>query len=63
CLYDENRQKIVLFLDVDLEKSYINDKISKLVPDYMFPNKVVYMETMPINLNGKIDRVKLKEFL
>lgn len=63
CLYDEKRQKIVLFTDVDLEKEYIIEKIKKQVPEYMFPNRVVYMETMPINANGKIDRVKLKEFL
>lgn len=63
CLYDEKRQKIVLFTDVDLEKEYIIEKIKKQVPEYMFPNRVVYMETMPINANGKIDRVKLKEFI
>ena len=63
CLYDQNRQKIVLFLDTDLDRAYINERISKLVPEYMFPNKVVYMENMPINANGKIDRVKLKEYL
>ena len=63
CLYDTKRQKIVLFCDADLSKEYIHEKISKLVPEYMFPNRIVYMETMPINANGKIDRVKLKELL
>ena len=63
CLYDEKRQKIVLFIEEDLEKAYINDKISGLVPEYMLPGKVVSLEKMPINANGKIDRVKLKELL
>lgn len=63
CLYDEKRQKIVLFLDVELEKAYINEKISRLVPEYMLPNKVITLEKMPINANGKIDRVKLREHL
>ena len=63
CLYDEKRQKIVLFIEEQLEKAYINEKISGLVPEYMLPGKVVTMEQMPINANGKIDRVKLKEFL
>ncbi|MCM1174300.1 MAG: amino acid adenylation domain-containing protein [Blautia sp.] len=63
CLYDEKRQKIVLFLEGELEKSYINEQISRLVPEYMLPNKVVSLEKMPINANGKIDRVKLKELL
>lgn len=61
CLYDEKRQKIVLFIEEELDKAYINEKISRLVPEYMLPNKVIRVEKMPINANGKIDRVKLKE--
>lgn len=63
CLYDENKQKIVLFIDADLDKDYIKEKLEKLVPEYMIPGKVVYMSDMPINANGKIDRVKLKGLL
>lgn len=63
CLYDEKRQKIVLFIEEELDKAYINEKISHLVPEYMLPNKVVRVEKMPINANGKIDRVKLKEYI
>ena len=63
CLYDEKHQKIVLFIEEELDKAYINEQISKLVPEYMLPNKVITLEKMPINANGKIDRVKLKEFL
>lgn len=63
CLYDEKRQKIVLFIEEELDKAYINEKISHLVPEYMLPNKVIRVEKMPINANGKIDRVKLKEYI
>ena len=63
CLYDEKRQKIVLFIEENLDKAYINEKISGLVPEYMLPGKVITLEKMPINANGKIDRVKLKELL
>ncbi|MDE7018750.1 MAG: amino acid adenylation domain-containing protein [Lachnospiraceae bacterium] len=63
CLYDEKRQKIVLFIEEELEKAYINEQISRLVPEYMLPNKVITLEQMPMNANGKIDRVKLKELL
>ena len=63
CLYDEKRQKIVLFIEEELEKAYINEKISRLVPEYMLPNKLIRVEKMPINANGKIDRVKLKEYI
>lgn len=63
CLYDEKRQKIVLFIEEELEKAYINEQISSLIPEYMLPNKVISLDKMPINANGKIDRVKLKELL
>ena len=63
CLYDEKHQKIVLFVDVNVDRDYIKERIEKLVPAYMIPGKVVYMEDMPINANGKIDRVKLKELM
>lgn len=63
CLYDEKHQKIVLFIEEELEKAYINEKISHLVPEYMLPNKLIVVEKMPINANGKIDRVKLKEYI
>lgn len=63
CLYDEKHQKIVLFIEEELDKAYINEQISRLVPEYMLPNKVITLGKMPINANGKIDRVKLKELL
>ena len=63
CLYDEKHQKIVLFIEEELDKAFINEKISHLVPEYMLPNKVITVEKMPINANGKIDRVKLKEYI
>lgn len=63
CLYDEKRSKIVLFLETEIPKSEINQRLRELVPDYMLPGKVVYIEELPLNANGKIDRVKLKEYL
>ena len=61
CLYDKITHQIVLYIEDDLEKSYINHKISKLVPDYMLPNRVVKLDKIPINANGKIDRAVLSE--
>ena len=63
CLYDEKHQKIVLFVDADVDRDFIKERIEKMIPEYMIPGKVVYIEDMPINANGKIDRVKLKEFM
>lgn len=63
CLYDEKRSKIVLFLDKDMTKEEVNNQLTNMVPEYMLPGKVIYMDVMPLNANGKIDRVALKEFL
>jgi amino acid adenylation domain-containing protein len=63
CLYDEKHQKIVLFVDVDLDRDNVRNRLLSMIPEYMIPGKVIYMDDMPINANGKIDRVKLKELL
>lgn len=63
CLYDDKHSKIVLFLDKDMTKEEVNSRLTNMIPEYMLPGKVIFMETMPLNANGKIDRVALKEFL
>ncbi len=37
--------------------------MKQVIPRYMLPNRIVSIETMPLNQSGKIDRVKLKEML
>ena len=63
CLYDTEKSKIVLFYTGTIEPQTVIDALKKSVPDYMIPNKKVKLEKMPINLNGKIDRVELKKLL
>lgn len=63
CLYDDRHSKIILFLDTDLSKEELCTQLKDMLPEYMLPGKVIYMETLPLNVNGKIDRVKLKECL
>ena len=50
-------------MDSDLDKEYVKEKLLLSIPEYMIPGKYIYVEDMPINANGKIDRVKLKEML
>lgn len=63
CLYDEKHQRITLFIDTDISRDVIKEKIEEMIPDYMIPGKVIYLPDMPLNANGKIDRVKLKELI
>ncbi|WP_439822610.1 amino acid adenylation domain-containing protein [Phascolarctobacterium faecium] len=63
CIYDENRSKIVMFYTGDVIEDMIIKTLNKTLPVYMLPNKKIKLDKMPLNLNGKIDRVKLKELL
>lgn len=61
CLYNRKQSLIVLFLDVQFTRAEINEKLADLLPRYMLPSKVICLEHMPLNANGKIDRVRLRE--
>lgn len=62
CIYDPSRQMILfLYTGKKLEKKVISEKLSEKLPKYMMPNRYLYLEEMPRNANGKIDRKRLKE--
>lgn len=63
CLYDEAHSKIVLFTEGRQELSCIREKLLAILPEYMLPGRLICVDVMPMNDNGKIDRVKLKEML
>lgn len=64
-LYDSDNKNIVLVYESSL-KSTQRDILLALhskLPKYMLPTKFILLEVMPLNINGKIDRNRLKEFL
>lgn len=63
CVYDEKKSRIVLFYVGELESGEIGSRLKSALPAYMLPNRTIKLEEMPFNLNGKIDRKKLKERL
>lgn len=63
CLYDEKRQKIVAIYSGSIEEKALQQALKELLPEYMLPNKRMHLEQMPLNLNGKVDRQKLKELI
>ncbi|MBP5092286.1 MAG: D-alanine--poly(phosphoribitol) ligase, partial [Bacilli bacterium] len=67
CLYDADKSKIVLVVTlnrelVDAQSSILADARKKL-PAYMVPGAVRVLKEMPMNANGKIDRVGLSKTL
>lgn len=68
CLYDQKRQKIVLFAQTvpgaePADARAIRSLLRPRLSSYMLPNKVVLLEQWPLNANGKTDRQALKALL
>lgn len=62
CIYDSDEEKIVLFYQAKEQcDRELLVTLGKSLPKYMFPNKLMYFEALPLNKNAKIDRTHLKE--
>ena len=62
CIYDKEKDKIVLYYVGDIDSKEIAADLKQRLPRYMIPNRMVRLETMPLTTNGKIDRVLLKNY-
>lgn len=62
CIYDEVKQKIILFYTSknNHEVDIINN-VKFNLPKYMFPNIILKFDKLPYNFNEKIDRIQLRE--
>jgi amino acid adenylation domain-containing protein len=60
-VYNQNKKEIALFYESnnELTPGFIREKLSPLVPKYMLPSVFNWMQQMPRNPNGKIDRAQL----
>ncbi len=60
-VYNQNKKEITLFYECDKElpPAFIRERLLPLIPKYMLPTVFNWMELMPRNPNGKIDRQKL----
>ena len=62
CIYDEAHEKIILCYQAaeSCEKRIVQG-LSELLPKFMWPNRYLFFERIPMNKNGKIDRPFLKK--
>ena len=65
-LYNADRERITAFVTSSREGLKLRDLNGDLegrLVDYMHPRKLIVLEEMPLNANGKIDRPYLKTLL
>lgn len=57
CIYDKDEDRLILFyVASNLSEMDILSSVKKKVPNYMWPQEVIKLDSMPYNANGKIDR-------
>jgi amino acid adenylation domain-containing protein len=63
AVYDRQNKEIVLVYEGtdDISVADFRKKIGQNLPKYMIPTKYKRVEKMPMNANGKIDRLKLNK--
>lgn len=63
CVYDHDKSKIVLFCEladgVEISARDLRALLGTKLSVYMVPNKVIFLDRLPLNPNGKIDRAGL----
>ncbi len=61
CVYDKSNKEIVLFYCGCKNNEEVRERVKERVPLYMVPSRVIKLNSMPCNQNGKIDRNRLIE--
>lgn len=62
CIFDQTNDKLVLYYTTENGQPLdIINLVKERIPVYMFPEVINHLVQMPYNLNGKIDRIALKQ--
>ncbi len=62
--HDEESNKFLcayVVADVELTFQSLKEFLTQQLPDYMIPSVFIFMEQLPLNINGKVDRKALPE--
>lgn len=64
CLYHAEKKRITLFCELAADCNWdgrqVRSALKGLLTDYMLPARVVVLDALPLNANGKIDRQSLQ---
>ena len=61
CVFDRERNRIVGFYMGEAESSMVRRTLRQKLPQYMVPPRLIQMNVMPLNKNGKTDRGYLQK--
>lgn len=59
CIYDADRKRLVLFYTGDRDQKELERELKQVLPPFMVPGRILRLDDMPLNKNGKIDRQAL----
>ncbi len=59
CVFNNNTNEIIAVYTGNVDEDKMIGIISEKLPHYMLPSGYKHLERMPMNINGKIDRVRL----
>ena len=63
CVFDEKTQRLLVAYEGTAEKEALEKRTLEALPSYMVPSAFYHMEQLPLNANGKIDRLNIKATL
>ncbi|MDD3413428.1 MAG: amino acid adenylation domain-containing protein [Lachnospiraceae bacterium] len=62
CLFQKEKNKIILiYVGEEYNNTSVIEGLKEKLPRYMIPNVLYKLDEMPLNLSGKVDRVKLQD--
>lgn len=61
CIFHDAREEIIAVYTGRIGTDEVNGRLGARLPQYMLPGRYVRLDAMPMNLNGKIDRARLKQ--
>lgn len=61
CIYNKELSQIIAIYTGNIDNRAVAKLLESKLPRYMLPNRYEQLKEMPLNINGKIDRVKLNK--
>lgn len=61
CIYDAASEKLGLYYVGSIEEEKVRDSLQKKLAKYMQPDDIFRLDSIPVNANGKYDRILLEK--